>query len=89
MSAISSLYFSEKVMLFWIKNHWPTVNGRCAIVNKQAGIFPPLNEDSDQSLYSSITFPHHHIVGPENRDDVGNQVAACHMVERAHVNEGG
>src|SRR6185503_9683691 len=36
---------------------------------------------------SSITFAHHDVVGPEDRDDVGYQIASRHMVERSHVHE--
>src|SRR5215472_7984895 len=39
------------------------------------------------SSASSITFSHHDIVCPKDRDDVRNQIAPRHMVERTHVDE--
>src|ERR1700704_2494389 len=37
----------------------------------------------------SVALPHHNVVGPENRDCIGDHIPSGHMVECAHVNKRG
>src|SRR5262245_1991554 len=85
MSSICFWYFSFSILFFCPPTH---LDGGCPFLRApNEGLPRPPVARARGHLPSPITFPHHNIISPKDGDDIGNQVAARHVVKGAHMDE--